>query len=77
MTSNTNSSENWEKRFAKLWRECEQRGYDTYDPLKDFIRVLLTEANRDAWRAGYLARQEGKSPDSYGDFISPTSLEKK
>lgn len=31
----------WRERFAKLWRESEQRGYDTYDPFVDFIASEL------------------------------------
>lgn len=42
-SSMTNEKPSWEKEFAKIWREGEYHGYDTYEPIKTFIRQTLQD----------------------------------
>ena len=46
--------EGWRKDFAKLWRDGENRGYDTYDPMVAFIEKLLAQERA----AGYEERKK-------------------
>lgn len=40
----------WVKDFAKVWREGQYRGFDTYEPMKEFISNLLSTEKEKAER---------------------------